>query len=76
MKTRSKTKATRAVNEGPEVVDLYDIDDIDVPRFRGGGVQQNTEVVIPKRRNDEEDLSQENLNVVGRGSIPGRPLWT
>ena len=46
------------MNEGPEVVD---IDDIDVPRLPGGVVQQNTEVVSRKRRNDDEDLYQENL---------------
>ena len=58
MKTRSKKKATRELNEVPEVVD---IDDIDVPRLPGGGVQQNTEVVSLKSREDKEDLYKENL---------------
>ena len=57
MKNRSKTKATTVVNEGPEVVD---VDDRGVPSLSGGGVQQNTEVVSRKRRNDEEDLYKEN----------------
>ena len=38
MKTRSKTRATRAVNEVPEVIN---IDDIDGPRLPEGGVQKH-----------------------------------
>ena len=38
MKTRSKTTATRAVNEGPEVID---VGDIDVPRCWRRGTEKH-----------------------------------